>query len=449
MLGASENADGSLSISGIDNSRKMLTEFWNLVNNPQKVSTNLLCDKDVELIELDGKHIIAVHVPRAERDRRPVYINNNIFDGTFRRNWEGDYHCTQAEVKAMLRDQPEETVDMKILEEFDMSVLNFDTVHGYRQRHQNYRPGHPWENLNDYEYLKNIGAARLSHTDGKLHPTAAGLLMFGNEYNIVTEFPEYFLDYRETMDPSTRWTDRLQSSSGEWSGNLCDFYFRVYNKLIQDVKVPFKFEDGHRVDDTPIHKALREGLANCLINTDYYIARGIVIRKSPEAIIMENPGDIRVGAEQMIKGGTSDPRNKALMKMFNLINIGERAGSGIPDIFSAWNSQGWQEPAIEEQFAPNRTIITLPLTQKQAEKTSGKNKRKKQAEKTIAAKAFIADFLEENGASGVQDIAIEIEKSLPRTRELMRELIQENIVEAQGEGPARKYILKDNQSKLK
>ena len=107
--------------------------------------------------------------------------------------------------------------------------------------------------------------------------------------------------------------------------------------------------------------------------TDYYIARGIVIRKSPEAIIMENPGDIRVGAEQMIKGGTSDPINKALMKMFNLINIGERAGSGIPDIFSAWNSQGWQEPAIEEQFAPNRTIITLPLTQKQAEKTSGKN----------------------------------------------------------------------------
>lgn len=31
-------------------------------------------------------------------------------------------------------------------------------------------------------------------------------------------------------------------------------------------------------------------------------------------------------------GGESDPRNKALMKMFNLINIGERAGSGVPNI---------------------------------------------------------------------------------------------------------------------
>lgn len=35
----------------------------------------------------------------------------------------------------------------------------------------------------------------------------------------------------------------------------------------------------------------------------------------------------------MRKGGESDPRNKALMKMFNLVNIGERAGSGVSDIF--------------------------------------------------------------------------------------------------------------------
>ena len=59
------------------------------------------------------------------------------------------------------------------------------------------------------------------------------MLMFGNEYDIVRHFPEYFLDYREEMDSAIRWTDRLQSSSGEWSGNVCDFYFRVYNKIMQ------------------------------------------------------------------------------------------------------------------------------------------------------------------------------------------------------------------------
>ena len=134
----------------------------------------------------------------------------------------------------------------------------------------------------DRNQAANIGAAAISEEDGKLHPTAAGMLMFGDEYNIVRHFPEYFLDYREELDPTTRWSDRLQSSSGEWSGNVCDFYFRVYNKIIKDIKVPFKMVGGERIDDTPVHKALREALANCLINADYHGLRGVVIRKEPD-----------------------------------------------------------------------------------------------------------------------------------------------------------------------
>ena len=42
---------------------------------------------------------------------------------------------------------------------------------------------------------------------------------------------------------------------------MYDFYFRVYNKLTQDIKVPFKMEGGVRVDDTAVHQALREALA--------------------------------------------------------------------------------------------------------------------------------------------------------------------------------------------
>ena len=45
--------------------------------------------------------------------------------------------------------------------------------------------------------------------------------------------------------------------------------------------------------------------------------------------------------------------------MFNLINIGERAGSGVPNIFNTWEDQGWVEPVIEEQFDPDRTLLIL------------------------------------------------------------------------------------------
>ena len=144
------------------------------------------------------------------------------------------------------------------------------------------------------------------------------------------------------------------------------FFFRVYNKIIKDVKIPFKLVGGIRVDDTPVHKALREALANCLVNTDFYVVRGVVIKKDQDSIVMENPGYVRTGKRQMLKGGISDPRNKALMKMFNMIGIGERTGSGVPDIFSVWEQEGWKEPEIEEQYGPDRTILTLSFEKKMA-----------------------------------------------------------------------------------
>ena len=69
-------------------------------------------------------------------------------------------------------------------------------------------------------------------------------------------------------------------------------------------------------------------------------------------------------------GGVSDAHNGTMLKMFNLIDIGERAGSGIPNIFRVWREQGWSAPVITEQLEPERTILSLAF-----EKTSDKNER--------------------------------------------------------------------------
>ena len=63
--------------------------------------------------------------------------------------------------------------------------------------------------------------------------------------------------------------------------------------MVSDLKIPFKLEGITRVDDTPVHKAVREALANCIVNTDFYISRGVVIKKDIDKIVMENP-DISV-----------------------------------------------------------------------------------------------------------------------------------------------------------
>lgn len=149
-------------------------------------------------------------------------------------------------------------------------------------------------------------------------------------------------------------------------------FFRVYNKLQQDIKVPFKMEGIYRVDDTPVHKALREALANCLVNADYYGRCGLVIIKKRDRIIFSNPGSSRIELDTAISGGVSDPRNSTMLKMFNFIDIGERAGSGIPNIFHVWKEQGWAKPVITESYDPDRITLMLPLT-----KPTQKNRRQK------------------------------------------------------------------------
>lgn len=110
--------------------------------------------------------------------------------------------------------------------------------------------------------------------------------------------------------------------------------------------------------------------------------RGVVIRKEPDKLVLANPGYVRTGKKQMRLGGESDPRNKALMKMFNLINIGERAGSGVPNIFNVWADEGWEEPVIEERFDPDRTVLSLSFVKKVAKKMAKKKWRKKVTKKS-------------------------------------------------------------------
>lgn len=191
-------------------------------------------------------------------------------------------------------------------------------------------------------------------------------------------------------------------------------------------------QDGFRIDDTPVHRALREALANCIINADFYGKFGIIIIKDGDRLVLENPDYIRLGKEQMRRGGKSDPRNKSLMKMFNMIDIGEHAGSGVPNIFNVWEDEGWEEPIIEESFDPDRTSLTLKFSKKQAIKTSDK----KQARKTSAHMQEIRIYLQKHETAKTSDIAKMLNLSMARTRVLLSEM---EDIEAFGANRTRTY----------
>lgn len=444
LLGVDENADKTLSVIGLSDPERLVGDFWNTVNNPQKVSINLLNDKKVQIVEVGGKRIIAIEVPRAERTDKPIFIGENPFKGSYRRNGEGDYRCGEEELNAMYRDKAVKTQDMLVLENTDFKVFSCDTIRSYRSVMRLARPEHVWTDLEDSDFLYRIGAVAYGE-DRKLHPTAAGLLMFGYEYEIVREYPYYFLDYQEKFDASERWDDRLVSSSGEWSGNVYDFYRKAYNKLSQNIKVPFKVVDGLRVEDTPVHKAVREALANCLINADYYGRRGLVVKFMPKEITFENPGRFRIDVATASEGTVTDPRNSLLMKFFNLIDVGERSGRGIYEIYRVWASMKWIAPTIEEMLDFDRTVLKLPIEKAtvngDGKKETVKSDDKKVTAKTVAQKDAILSYIEENGRITTGDAAELLHVGTTRAKALMYQLVDSGKVIALGDTRNRRYVL--------
>lgn len=358
VLGVDETSEGP-KVTGVADAGALVQDLWNGLNNQQKVSANLLLDSDIIIQQVDGAEIVAIKVPRADRTQRPVYINNNMSAGAYRRNGEGDYHCTMEIVRAMVRDSYDGALDRDVLDDIDIDALNADSVRRYRNEFSANRRNHPWIDLVDEEFLLRLGAIGRSERDGALHPTKAGLLMFGEAWRVVDAFPYYFLDCR-LISGGRRWDDRITSDSGDWSGNVYDFWGKAYRMLSEGLPRPFKLgPDMVRIDDTPQHKAVREGLTNALVHADYYGRTGVVVIRRRSTVEFSNPGCLRIPVEVVEGGGVSDPRNKTLMTMFNLIGRGDKAGSGFDVFRDAAAYAGVAEPELVEYLEPDRTKLTL------------------------------------------------------------------------------------------
>lgn len=361
ILGVKELVKGEFSIVGVPDAEGYLRDIWNTLKNRNKVNKNILSNNNVRIEHVGTKDIIVLDIPRANREDKPLYINNDIFNGTYRRDGEGDYRCSEAEVRLMIRDASTQTLDLAVLSTMSLDALCPDTIGKYRRRLEGVKPELSWHTLSDEQLLYRLNAIGKSDNDEEFHPTVAGLLMFGYHYEIVKECPYYLLDYREETDPKTRWVDRVVSDAGVWSGNIFDFYSAVVPKLEFGLKVPFKLKGMVRIDDTPVHQAIRESLVNALVHTNYYERQGVVIIKGTDSYRFSNPGSLRIPIEDAVTGGFSDPRNQTLFTMFTLLNIGERAGTGLSNIFSVWQEQHWASPTIVESLNPERTTLTLLL----------------------------------------------------------------------------------------
>lgn len=356
-----KNGEVRYKIAGIKNPEKVVDQLFSTLNNRSKVSRNLITNDHIKIISVQDTKIIKITIPRAEREQKPVYLNQNPINHTYIRNGSGDHLAREEDVRLMIREASTQTTDAEILENYTIDDLNPQSVLAYRNLFRTTSPSHQWNELDDEEFLRRIKALNTDRSKNKSGITKAGLLMFGSGQIITDHFPYYHLDYLEKYsdDPAVRYDNKISSGQGTWSGNLFDFFREVDRKLLQNLDTPFRLKGRQRIDEPPYSEVLREALVNALIHADYSGSAPVKIEKYPEKFVFTNPGDMRRPLALAKEGGISDCRNRIIQNMFNHIGYGDQEGFGIVKIYTIWEQDTGNSPEYTWSANPVMTTLTL------------------------------------------------------------------------------------------
>ena len=99
LLGVEELPDKSLRPVDLLDPYWLIDDFLTMLDDPQKASANILSPECIQIHTIEGKHIIAITVPRAPLSCFPVYIDNDPLRGAYYRLGEGDYLLTPEQLQ--------------------------------------------------------------------------------------------------------------------------------------------------------------------------------------------------------------------------------------------------------------------------------------------------------------------------------------------------------------
>ena len=411
LLGVNENMQEKdimkrYQIIGVDEPMKIITDFWNTLNS-DKVNENILLDNDVKVVNVDGVQIVCIRIPQADWRAKPIYLNGNVYKGTYRRNNEGDYHCTEAQVKAMIRDSNVDGNDSILIEYYGMNDIDPDSLRQYRTEFRQENSTHVWNRVDDKTFLRNLGGYTEDRQTGREGLTLAGLMMFGKGLAIRDRFSNFRMDYLDMshLVGDERYHDRL-TYDGLWENNLYQFFRIVSPKVQFDLPRPFKLEKGgKRNDDTPQHEAVREAFTNAIIHCDLMMDAGILrIEKHDDRLCFRNPGLLKLPVEAIYRGGNSKARNPKIQNMLRMIGFGENVGSGFPKIIAAWKETNWGEPQLINKLDVDEVELVLPVpSPKSTVKTV--NETVNETVKVSGTQEMILQFLHDNENITYEEIA--------------------------------------------
>lgn len=441
------NTDGGIVIFGVDETNHEITgvedpykirgDLFNTLNNPKKVSVNLLSNDNIKIMPADDTHVIIIEIPEAPYSQKPVYLKGNL-NLSYERLGEGDHKLTPEKLKALIVGSHEIT-DNELLKNFDLTDLNEDDLASYKKALWEQSKYDKYKDISNREMLIEIGAMRKDRDgDGEYYLTSGALLFFGKYNSIIDRFPGFQLEYMEKASSiETDWLDRVSSGGSAYPDlNLYSFFKIVSGKFDLSIKEEFY------LDKTSMHRlpfkadlliSVREALVNSLMHADYDSNGTIKVSVYPDYYEFSNPGKMRITEEEFIHGGNSNIRNLVISGILRKIGIAEKAGSGGPRIYDIAQKYNLKYPEINR--AQDKTEIRI---------------WKVDLEKTFANfpenEQLILYYLIKNQTISRKEAKNELAISDYQFRLSIDSLIDKKMLEVIGRGPSTKYMLKPSSS---
>ena len=220
----------------------------------------------------------------------------------------------------------------------------------------------------------------------------------------------------------------------EFSGSLLKQMKDVYSFLNRYNRTNSEITGLKRTDTREYPEiAIREALLNSIVHKEYSYSSSTLISVFDDKIEIVTIGGLTKGlSEDDIMLGVSILRNRNLANIFYRLKLIEAYGTGIPKIIESYNEYN-VKPKIE--ISSNAFKITLPNTLK--EKSISK------LEKNLSDKEYlIVNMLKENEYIKRTDIEKNLSISSSMAIKLLRNMVENSIIEKLGKGKNVIYRLK-------
>lgn len=442
------NTDGGIVIFGIDEKNKEVSgvtdayklrdDLFNNLNNPNKVSENIITNKDIKILDLEDElQILIITIPEAPYNSKPIYLNGNPLEA-YERLGEGDRKLSNEKYKALVVGAKKET-DNELLKNYDLDDLDEDSLEMYRKELYERTSNIKYKNIDFREMLVEIGAMRKDRQGNNEYLlTTGGLLFFGKFTSITDRFPGFQLDYFEKSSSlDTDWIDRVSTGDMEYPNlNIYSFLKIVSEKINLTIEDTFILDENSKSRlpyKSDLFTSVREAIVNCLMHSYYDSDIPIKITAYPDYYEFVNPGKMRVSVEEFIHGGMSDIRNHTISSIMRRIGISEKAGSGGPRIFDVASKYKLKLPeVIRNQYNTVLRIWKVDL--------------EKIIEKFPSPQKEIMLYLIKNGSISRREAEENLNIENYQFRVAINYLLDEEIIDVIGKGRSTRYTLKTSSS---